>query len=228
MTTQAEKFKLFKINKAIKEEKEKLSPAELKEYYKLQIMSGVSNQAETNYNQKTIPEIMKFLNMYYNYYKKSKDTVIDIGCGEGIALDIFKREGFKKTVGVEINPEKVKKARDSEHCVLELDFHNIHNIGQYDLIYSSHTLEHAWNIDKALKNLLKLFKEESVGFIILPVEGVTWKHGKGDAHTFPFNCLEYIYEIFSKYFHIIFMLEKQNRGMEAYLIIEKKTTSKGV
>lgn len=50
------------------------------------------------------------------------------------------------------------------------------DIGQFDMIYTSHTLEHLYDFDvgKALKEFYRVLKPEGVAIIIVPdVEGVT-------------------------------------------------------
>src|SRR5215472_6386563 len=97
----------------------------------------------------------KFIDAWLMPYKDSK--ILDCACGDGVGLEYFKQLGFKDVSGIEFEPEKANRAR-LHFPVTTQDFHDPLP-DNYDLIYSSHSLEHALDPEAVLKNFRAHCKE---------------------------------------------------------------------
>lgn len=67
-------------------------------------------------------------------------SILDVGCGYGYAQDEFPDCDY---TGITLCAEEYKKARELGRCVLYMDFNFIRLGREFDLILSSHSLEHS-------------------------------------------------------------------------------------
>jgi ubiquinone/menaquinone biosynthesis C-methylase UbiE len=114
-------------------------------------------------------------------------TIADISCGDGVGLRCFKKMGFKNVTGIELNPLKIKMAISSGYRVFEGDFHNLKMLKdqEFDIVYSSHSLEHAYWPDKVLKEFYRILKPAGKLFVILPYPDL--KNINSEAHGAKFE-----------------------------------------
>src|SRR6185369_11907082 len=70
--------------------------------------------------------------------------ILDIGCGQGPALDIFKAKGYRSAVGIALNDEDVRICQENGHDVRKMDqsFLEFKN-GSFDFIWARHVIEHS-------------------------------------------------------------------------------------
>jgi len=91
-------------------------------------------------------------------YFKGKDA-IDIGCGGGYMVDAMQKKGAK-AVGLDIDPEAIKFARENHHsgttfyCETIEDF--IKRGLMFDFGHSSQVIEHVGNFNDFVANCAKL------------------------------------------------------------------------
>lgn len=105
-------------------------------------------------------------------------TILDVGCGSGIALEILKKTGFTNAIGIDL----VDKA-DATVLVRKADMHSIpYGDGSFDVIYSSHSLEHAYDPIKALSEFKRVLKPDGQLFLILPYPDVLYDEHRAKAH----------------------------------------------
>ncbi|MBI4830255.1 MAG: class I SAM-dependent methyltransferase [Candidatus Lindowbacteria bacterium] len=80
----------------------------------------------------------------YIEYFKDKDTVLDVGCGRGVFLDLLRENGIH-AIGIDSNKYMVevclKKALDVE-CADALEYLAKQANGQFKGIFASHVIEH--------------------------------------------------------------------------------------
>jgi len=121
--------------------------------------------------------------------KKNKNSIIlDAGCGSGLLLYKFYKEGYQNLHGIDLNPENVKIA--SDYNLFDIKLGNILETGyennKFDIIICSHVLQ-VFDADKAFN----LFKE--LGRILKP-DGLLVIVTLNDFKRFfrhPENCRPY-------------------------------------
>lgn len=70
-------------------------------------------------------------------------TILDIGCGNGLALGLFKSKGFHPT-GISVLQCEVDAAREKGFPAAQLDMHRVSELlGRYDGVFARHVLEHS-------------------------------------------------------------------------------------
>lgn len=91
-------------------------------------------------------------------------TVLHPGCGTGTLPDwLAPLKEVRLDIDASCNPDIVASITD------------MGDIGQFDMVYTSHTLEHLYDFDvnKALSEFYRVLKPEGLAIIIVPdVEGV--------------------------------------------------------
>lgn len=127
--------------------------------------------------------------------------ILDIGCGEGRGLDALVKMGFKHVVGVDIAPEKIAKARSKGHLIYEYDFHKLPELNllakSFDYTFCSHTLEHAYDIEMAIRSIEFVTKKQL--HFIVPVGETKEEVDKyNPSHTNPFSSIFEIDELLKK------------------------------
>jgi len=109
------------------------------------------------------------------YIKKNaslgKETsLLDVGCGGGTFLMHLKKEGIREMVGVEIDPnyaayiEKELRINVIKGRLEDLDLNKA-----FDIITAWHTLEHIWDLNKALSVVRRLLKDTGRLFVEVPL-----------------------------------------------------------
>lgn len=96
--------------------------------------------------------------------------ILDIACGDGVGLKHLRNMGFKNIMGVELNETKASIALQGGFNVISADMHNLHNIDdkEFDVVYSSHTLEHAYEPGKVVNEFNRILKKTGLLIIVLP------------------------------------------------------------
>lgn len=75
------------------------------------------------------------------YVTTNDRRLLDIGCNRGLLMEAARRQGWQ-TVGVEISPEAVKRAREEYHLAVYSVLDEIPLDQQFDLVAAWHVLEH--------------------------------------------------------------------------------------
>ena len=101
--------------------------------------------------------------------KEFPSRVLDVGCGEGYLLSLFKRNG-SSVVGVE--PSIVRWAAAAERYEIKEIYPALEELkgktSYFDLIILSHVLEHLNNPRHFMKDLIRLVKKTGVIYIEVP------------------------------------------------------------
>lgn len=109
-----------------------------------------------------------FLNNILNMLPP-KAKVLDVGCGDGISLEILNNLGFN-TFGIDFNNDKLEVARSKGCAVRECDMHDISifHDAEFDVVISSHSLEHAYDPKKVLSEFSRILRDDGLLFLVLP------------------------------------------------------------
>jgi 2-polyprenyl-3-methyl-5-hydroxy-6-metoxy-1,4-benzoquinol methylase len=97
-------------------------------------------------------------------------AILDIACGDGVGLSCFRDMGFTGVTGVEFNAAKAERARSCGFPVHCYDMHDLSQLqgGSFDVVYSSHTIEHAYYPRRALKELTRMLRRNGEMIVVLP------------------------------------------------------------
>lgn len=113
-------------------------------------------QGETDLNEQCINEIVSTI-------KKKK--VLEVGCGRGHLADLLSKENNVTACDIVISKTLVNrfpKVKFREEDIENLSFKN----GSYDIVITTHTLEHVRDLPKAVSEIKRVAKEEVI--IVVP------------------------------------------------------------
>jgi SAM-dependent methyltransferase len=131
---------------------------------------GLSN-AEDRYRifTDTILEILNDLGRQ----PRASDFILDFGCGQGQIVNVLVRLGYERTVGCDIDRERIRQAqeRDTEERLrpIELAPYRLpFDDGSVDLAISAQVLEHVEDLTAAFRELSRVMRPGAVGIHIFP------------------------------------------------------------
>ena len=115
----------------------------------------------------------------------SDSSVLCVGCRNGIELDEFRARGLRNVVGIDIFSQ-----RDD---ILVMDMHRMTFASDsFDVVYSSHSLEHAHDPGQVVAELVRVARDGSVIAVEVPV-----RHRGSDADRVVFPGLDALEELFA-------------------------------
>jgi ubiquinone/menaquinone biosynthesis C-methylase UbiE len=124
-----------------------------------------------------------FLNKYFVDFDKNLH-ILDVACGDGVGLSWFKEKEFKNVFGVEFSQQKHDIAKTYGYPVLQSDMHSLaYEDKSFDIVYSSHTLEHSYDPSKALSEWNRILKDDGLLILVLPYPD----SGDDEAHLGKFK-----------------------------------------
>lgn len=96
-----------------------------------------------------------------NFKKKSKGTLLDVGCGEGLISCLLAEHGFK-VKGIDIEREAIKLTQ--KNCSLtDFEVKDVFEVNeQFDYLLASEVIEHLSNPDKFLQKIKEFFRKEAL------------------------------------------------------------------
>lgn len=143
-------------------------------------------------NERLFQNIFKKRYEIISRFVKNPKIVLDIGCSNGIFLDLYKNS---ETWGVEPS-ENYKVAALKMHKILNTTFEKA-NLPQnyFDLIIMNHTLEHVKDADLVLAKIYRLLNKGGILFIDVPnaggigskLLGDKWPYKLPEEHTYQFT-----------------------------------------
>jgi ubiquinone/menaquinone biosynthesis C-methylase UbiE len=99
-----------------------------------------------------------------------ESEILDVACGDGVGLRCFREMGFTKITGVEFNPAKAERAVAHGYPVHGADMHDLSCFKDrsFNIVYSSHTMEHAYRPRRVLKELIRVLRSDGALIVVLP------------------------------------------------------------
>jgi len=112
---------------------------------------------------------MRFIERWFKDYDKGL-SIADISCGDGVGLRQFRKLGFLNVTGVDFEEEKIIAASKTNYKTYLADFHDlsIFQDNTFDIVYSSHSLEHSYNPRAVLNEFKRILKVEGQLILVLP------------------------------------------------------------
>lgn len=89
------------------------------------------------------------------------DTVLDVGCGEGMQSKIFMENG-KRVTCIDKGGSIYFDKNDGKSNVIIGDFNDIVLNTSFDCVWCSHILEHQLNVNSFLRKIHSVLKEDGV------------------------------------------------------------------
>ena len=162
--------------------------------------SNYHRDKEYQENEKLFKNIFQKRYNIISRFTKNPRTVLDIGCSNGIFLDLYKN---CETWGVEPS-ENYKIAENKQSLPLGGKRHKIINSyfesaklpqNYFDLIIMNHTLEHVKDAEIVLAKIYRLLKKNGILFIDVPnagglgskLFGDKWPYKLPNEHTYQFT-----------------------------------------
>jgi SAM-dependent methyltransferase len=106
--------------------------------------------------------------------RQDPGRAIDIGCNDGSLLEVLRRAGYAKVVGIEPNPVAASMARKKGHQVYtsyltkELATQIVADCGEFDTVYLRHVVEHVSDLGAFFEALRVLLRPAGLLVLELP------------------------------------------------------------
>lgn len=115
------------------------------------------------------------------YKPLSGAKILDVGCGQGLALDIFKRYGAE-AIGITFGEDFVF-CKSNGHQVYEMDqsFLDFES-HSFDLIWCRHALEHSLFPLFTLHGFREVLKRDGVLYVEVPAPSTSARHENNPNH----------------------------------------------
>jgi len=145
--------------------------------------------------------------------------VLEIGCGFGETLHLFRGLGMSP-VGIDASPKRIAACRAEGLNAFEVPLSNlcaIGDLGPFDLITSSHVLEHIVDLDQHLTQISKLAHDGTYLYFEVPNASQEHVFSRGydpvHVHVFSLRSLGCLLSKFG--FTIIRVIQDQNTHVMA-------------
>lgn len=96
--------------------------------------------------------------------------VLDVGCGDGLGLERLQTKGFQAITGIDLSDEKLARAATRTTArLVNADTHRLpFAAGEFDVVYSSHSLEHCHTPHDAVTEFRRVLVGGGKLFVVVP------------------------------------------------------------
>ncbi len=98
--------------------------------------------------------------------------ILDVGCAIGLGMKYLESLGYENVYGIDLDERKIRYANEIGGIqnimlgdIADFDFADM---PLFNVIYSSHCLEHAYNVEDAVRNMSSVATDDADFFVILP------------------------------------------------------------
>jgi len=139
--------------------------------------------AHTNITQQAIKNLIE-----KNLIKKDS-KILDVGCGQGPALDYFKELGYKNLIGVTLSDVDVEVCRSKGYEAYKMDqsFLEFEN-NSFDVLWVRHCLEHSVMPYYTLNEFNRVLKPQGIIYIEVPAPDTPAHHETNPNHYSVFTA----------------------------------------
>lgn len=125
----------------------------------------------TKFTDKKVQDLVLSWNSWYSTFEQffTKKNLLDIGSGTGISLIKFEDKGFN-VLGIEpdnVNVLKINKVLNKGKCIHGF-IETIKIDNKFDVIWSSHSLEHLEDPNMCFKKVYEILDDDGVFCVIVP------------------------------------------------------------
>ncbi|WP_428324989.1 methyltransferase domain-containing protein [Nitrosopumilus sp.] len=133
--------------------------------------SDYRNFTGTKFTDKKVQDLVLSWNSWFSTFEKffDKKNLLDVGSGTGISLVKFEEKDFE-VLGIEPDNEnvlKINKILNRGKCIHGF-IESIEIGGKFDIIWSSHSLEHLEDPNLCFKKVFNLLKNNGVFCVVVP------------------------------------------------------------
>lgn len=108
--------------------------------------------------------------------------VLDVGCGQGVALKIFKEHGIW-AIGIGVNAEDLEACYKQGFDVTELDQNDIDwDDSDFDLVWARHVLEHSIAPYWTLHEFKRVLRSGGLLYVEVPAPDTACCHERNQNH----------------------------------------------
>ncbi len=108
--------------------------------------------------------------------------ILDVGCGQGVALEIFRAEGLA-AIGITLNPEDVQVCQRRGFDVRAMDQSFLDfAAAEFDLIWCRHCLEHSIFPFFTLSEFHRVLKPQGFLYVEVPAPNTSCHHENNPNH----------------------------------------------
>ncbi|MCK5060999.1 class I SAM-dependent methyltransferase [Candidatus Parcubacteria bacterium] len=185
---------------------------EIKEFYTNYHDRIIDKRLKSEYKLRRYAHEMQY-NDFVEYIKPGM-KVLDAGCGEGVLSFMIAEKGAV-VIGCDISKLNIEKCKSLNNIFkfssnVKFIVSDLENLpfkdGEFDLVVSSHVLEHLPDFDKGLKEIMRVTKNKAV--IAIPTilnlcsfvqvgTGCFWLKGKRSLLALPYGFLKTIFALVS-------------------------------
>ena len=147
-----------------------LDSATLEKLY--QNYDTIGTERETDLTKKSIKYFIKHID-------KNSKTILDVACGKGFLANKFVKMGYTVS-GVDVHEDK----KDTKFSYTKGNIENLPLEDQsFDIVTSTHTLEHIIDIKKAVNEIKRIAKKQII--IVVPCQNFYYYTLDMHIHFFP-------------------------------------------
>lgn len=108
--------------------------------------------------------------------------ILDVGCGQGVALEIFKDKGYQ-AIGITLNEVDVQACQQKGYTVYAMDQSFLEFQDQeFDLIWCRHCLEHSIFPYFTLSEFFRVLKPQGYLYVEVPAPDTSCGHQTNPNH----------------------------------------------
>jgi SAM-dependent methyltransferase len=109
--------------------------------------------------------------------------ILDIGCGQGPALEILRKKGYSNCVGVTLNDEDVRICCENGHDVRKMDqsFLDFPNEA-FDFVWARHVIEHSIFPYFTLSEFARVITRGGLLYLEVPAPETSCHHERNPNH----------------------------------------------
>jgi len=118
-----------------------------------------------------------------NYRVSTKARILDIGCGQGPALDILRDKGYSSAVGITLNDEDVRICQEKGHAVRKMDQSFLDFADEsFDFIWARHVIEHSIFPYFTLSEFARVLTKGGMLYLEVPAPETSCHHETNPNH----------------------------------------------
>jgi 2-polyprenyl-3-methyl-5-hydroxy-6-metoxy-1,4-benzoquinol methylase len=145
-----------------------------------QLQSDVYPEAPTTLHDSVTNEALSHLLQHFPLSPGA--AVLDVGCGQGVALDRFCSLGFHVT-GINLDLADIQICRDKGHQVLQMDQSFLEFPDEsFDLVWARHVIEHSIFPFFTLSGFSRVLKPGGMLYLEVPGGETTFRHELNPNH----------------------------------------------